>query len=85
MQKISMKGIYTTSVTKETLDESPFAYKNSKIIEEAITPTAIILDKIMPILSVKDCGKSESWKERRAAKKKRDKERFQSRRMKGRY
>ena len=25
-----MKGIYSTSVTEDTLDESPFAYKDAK-------------------------------------------------------
>ncbi len=83
--KRSMKGIYTTSVTKETLDESPFAYKNSKIIEESIEPTAKILDKIVPILSIKDCGKDETWKERREKMKKRDRERDENRRMKENY
>jgi len=73
--KKSMEGIYSTSVGKETLDESPFAYKDSKIIEEAIEPTATIIDRIIPILNIKDCGKSESWKERKAAKKERDRKR----------
>lgn len=68
--KKSMKGIYTTSICKETLDESAFAYKNSETIEEAIEPTAIILDRIKPILNIKDTGKSESWKERKEALKK---------------
>lgn len=82
--KKSMKGIYSSSVSRDTLDESPFAYKNSKIIENAIEPTAIILDRIMPILSIKDCGKSETWKERREAKKQREIERDAERRMKRR-
>ena len=65
----SMKGIYTTSVCKETLDESVFAYKNSKVIEELIEPTATILDRIKPILNIKDTGKSISWKEKRLQEK----------------
>jgi len=80
--KRSMKGIYSTSVTKETLDESPFAYKNSEVIENAIEPTATILDRIKPILNLKDAGKSESWKERKANKKKRDLDRDSERKMK---
>ena len=32
----SMKGIYSTSVTEATLDESPMAYKNSNLIIEMI-------------------------------------------------
>ena len=67
----SMEGIYSTSVCKGTLDESPFAYKNSEMIENAIEPTATILDKIKPILNIKDKSEGESWKDRKA-KKKRD-------------
>ena len=66
----SMAGIYTTSICKETLDESVFAYKNSSTIEEAIEPTAIIIDRIKPILNIKDTGKAISWKEKRALIKK---------------
>jgi tRNA-splicing ligase RtcB (3'-phosphate/5'-hydroxy nucleic acid ligase) len=71
--KESMKGIYSTSVNKNTLDESPFAYKKSEMIEKAIEPTATILDRIKPILNIKDSGKSESWKERKKKMKKRNK------------
>jgi hypothetical protein len=60
-----MKGIYTTSICKETLDESVFAYKDSNEIEKLIEPTVTILDKIKPIWNVKDTGKQISWKERR--------------------
>lgn len=66
----SMEGIYSTSVCKSTLDESPFAYKNSEVIEQAIEPTAEILDKIKPILNIKDKSEGESWKDRREKKKK---------------
>lgn len=71
--KETMKGIYSTSVNKNTLDESPFAYKKSEMIEKAIEPTATILDRIKPILNIKDSGKSESWKERKKRMKKRNK------------
>ncbi len=73
--KKSMKGIVTTSVTKSTLDESPQSYKNSELIESLIQDTAVVIDRIKPILNIKDCGKSESWKERKAAKKERDRKR----------
>lgn len=52
--KKDMNGIFTTSVCMNTIDESPDAYKDSKIIEEAIEPTAIILDRIVPIHNMKD-------------------------------
>ena len=67
--KESMNGIYSTSVNKNTIDESPFAYKDSNVIEQAIAPTAIILDKIKPILNIKSSEEETSWKERKAKKK----------------
>jgi len=39
-----------------TIDESPDAYKDPKIIEEAIEPTARILDRVVPVLNIKDLG-----------------------------
>ena len=54
--KEQMSNVYSTSVGKSTLDEAPGAYKDSKIIEEAITPTATIIDKIKPIHNMKDGG-----------------------------
>ena len=50
----SMQGIFSTSIGLGTLDESPMAYKDSKMIEEAIEPTAEIIAKIKPILNMKD-------------------------------
>jgi RNA-splicing ligase RtcB len=49
-----MEGIYSTSVGRGTIDESPCAYKDSSVIEEAIEPTATIVNKIKPILNLKD-------------------------------
>ncbi|MBW5398038.1 RtcB family protein, partial [Brachyspira pilosicoli] len=49
----SMKGIYSSSVCKNTLDESPQAYKNPKQIEESIYPTVKIIDRLKPILNIK--------------------------------
>jgi len=66
----TMKGVYSTSVCKSTLDEAPFAYKSSEMIEQAIEPTATILEKIKPILNIKDKSEGESWKQRKANKKK---------------
>ena len=60
-----MNGIFSTSVGSGTLDECPDAYKDSKIIEEAIQPTATIIDRIIPIHNMKDIGDSKPWKKRR--------------------
>ena len=83
----SMKGIVSTSVVKGCIDESCFAYKNPKVIEEAIEPTATILDHITPILNLKDKGDSMTWKERKERQRKekeRDNNRREMRRMKDR-
>jgi RNA-splicing ligase RtcB len=50
----TMSGIYSTSVCRGTLDESPFAYKDSVLIEEAIEPTAKIVNRIIPVYNFKD-------------------------------
>ena len=52
----SMEGIFTTSVGHDTLDESPMAYKDSAMIEEAIEPTAKIIHRVKPIYNVKAGG-----------------------------
>ena len=51
--KEQMKGIYSTSVSKKTLDESPDAYKPVSEIIEAITDTVDIIDKLKPIYNFK--------------------------------
>ena len=57
--KKAMEGIYSTSVNKETLDESPMAYKNMDDIIANIGPTAKILKIIKPVYNYKA---SEEWK-----------------------
>lgn len=44
------KGIFSSLIP---LDECRLAYKDSKLIEEAIEPTATILDRIKPIMNLK--------------------------------
>ncbi len=48
-----MRGIYTTSVTKATLDEAPGAYKPMEEIVETIGETVDILDRIKPVYNYK--------------------------------
>ena len=48
-----MEGIYSTSVTEKTLDESPMAYKNMDGIIAHIEPTADIVKRIRPIFNFK--------------------------------
>lgn len=51
--KESMKGIYTTTATKETLDESPMAYKSINDILENIKDTVEVIKVIKPIYNFK--------------------------------
>lgn len=48
-----MKGIYTTCVVPDTLDESPMAYKSIDEIVPQIGPTAIIVERIRPVYNFK--------------------------------
>jgi len=49
----SMRGIYSTCVSKKTLDESPFAYKSMDSILANIGPTARVLKIVKPIYNFK--------------------------------
>ncbi len=49
----SMKGIYTTCVCGNTLDESPMAYKTMDDIVSNISPTAEIVKIIKPLYNFK--------------------------------
>lgn len=49
----SMKGIWTSCVSKNTLDEAPMAYKDGSEIESLINPAAKIIDHLIPIYNFK--------------------------------
>jgi RNA-splicing ligase RtcB len=51
--KKQMKGIYTTSVNAETLDECPMAYKKIEDIVNNIKDTVEIVNRIRPIYNFK--------------------------------
>lgn len=51
--KEAMKGIYSTSIQMDTLDESPFAYKSKEDILPNIIDTVEILKMIRPIYNFK--------------------------------
>lgn len=51
-----MAGIYTTSVSENTLDECPMAYKPIEEIIRNITPTAKVIDILEPIYNFKSGG-----------------------------
>ena len=50
----SMKGIYSSCVSKDTLDEAPQAYKNSDEIKKFISDTVKIKKVIRPKFNFKD-------------------------------
>ena len=51
--KKEMKGVYTTCISKETLDEAPFAYRGIEYIKEAIKETVEVKDILSPIYNYK--------------------------------
>ena len=76
-----MEGIYSTSVVKSTLDEAPYAYKNVDTIERLNFDTATVIDRLVPILNIKDKNSGPSFKERKEEKK-RNNERQAARELK---
>lgn len=51
--KESMEGIYTTSISEETIDEAPFVYKPMREIIDCISDTIEIVKIIKPIYNFK--------------------------------
>jgi RNA-splicing ligase RtcB len=51
--KEAMKGIYSTSVSESTIDESPMAYRSIDDILDAVEPTVEITDIITPVYNFK--------------------------------
>lgn len=48
-----MAGIYTTSVSKETLDEAPMAYKSLRDIIDVIRESVDVIEVLKPIYNFK--------------------------------
>ena len=51
--KSAMKGIYSSCISKDTLDEAPFAYRDIESIKDAIHDTVHIDKVIRPIYNFK--------------------------------
>lgn len=51
--KKEMQGIYSTSISRDTLDECPMAYKDSNTIMEQIRPTVEVIEKLTPVYNFK--------------------------------
>ena len=54
--KESMEGIYSSCISRGTIDESPMAYKNSGDIINAIGDTAEIVERLKPLYNFKAGG-----------------------------
>ena len=51
--KKEMKGVYSSCVGADTLDEAPFAYRSLTEIEEQIADTVAITDILKPVYNFK--------------------------------
>ena len=51
--KKEMKGIYSTSIRRDTLDESPMVYKPMSMILSQIEPTVDVIEQIRPVYNFK--------------------------------
>jgi RNA-splicing ligase RtcB len=69
-REMKKAGVYTTSIARGTLDEAAGAYKPARFIEKAIAPTARIVEKVRPVLNVKDAGNLYKSKQRKTKKRK---------------
>ena len=55
--KKEMEGIYSSSISRDTIDESPMAYKDSQNIIDRLSDTCIIIDKLKPVYNFKASNK----------------------------
>jgi hypothetical protein len=51
-----MRHVFSTSVSKETFDESKFAYKPLVDIEEYLLETVEVTEKLTPVYNLKAAG-----------------------------
>ena len=64
--KASMEGIYTTSVSEQTIDEAPMAYKSLSDIIDVIGETVDIIEVLKPVYNFKAAEDDVPWKKKRA-------------------
>ena len=58
----AMAGVYTTSVSEQTLDEAPMAYKSLDDIIDAIRDSVDIIDVMKPVYNFKAGEEEVPWK-----------------------
>ena len=61
----AMKGIYTTSVNEQTIDEAPMAYKSLEDIIDVIKESVDVIDIMKPIYNLKASDDDVPWKKRK--------------------
>ena len=52
----SMEGIYTTSISLDTLDEAPQAYKSVEDILDVVGETVDVIEVLKPVYNYKEHG-----------------------------
>ena len=70
--KASMRGIYSTSVNEDTLDEAPMAYKSLADIIDVIEDSVDIIDIMKPIYNFKASDGEVPWKKKGDANERKD-------------
>ncbi|MBR4401586.1 MAG: RtcB family protein [Synergistes sp.] len=63
--KAAMKGIYTTSVSRDTIDEAPMAYKSIDAIIDVISDSVDIIDVMKPVYNFKAPEDFFPWKKKK--------------------
>ncbi len=61
----AMKGIYSTSVNKNTIDEAPMAYKSIDDIIDIIKESVDIIDIMKPVFNFKASDDDVPWKKKK--------------------
>ncbi len=61
----SMAGIYTTSVSEDTIDEAPMVYKSLSDIIDVIRDSVDVLDVMKPVYNFKASGDDAPWKKKK--------------------
>ena len=56
--KKEMKGVYSTCISADTLDEAPFAYRSLSYIQEAVKDTVEITEILKPVYNYKAGSRS---------------------------
>lgn len=60
--KETMKGVYTTSINENTLDEAPMAYKRLEDIIDVVRESVDIIDVMKPVYNFKASDDEAPWK-----------------------